>query len=142
MHCPNLIKKSRFVSRAALVVAAAGLSFAGSVAHAQIVDSGPVSIAIPATVDGLYLNVVTGASGLTGPTTPGWDLNPWGTTVRQFFWGGTAAPTGGGDAAGTVYRSLALGDIVGPASTFLASATGPAAVNFQARARGQSASGF
>lgn len=121
------------VSRAALLAAVAGLSFTASIAQAAVVDSGILAtpIAIPATFAGLYFNVVTGVFAPTPAGAPGWDFNPYGATNRQFFWTPTAATNGGGDAVADVYRNLAVGAVVGPASTFSANAGAPAGVNFQ-----------
>jgi hypothetical protein len=131
MNCQGFTLKKTSVTRAALLAMTAGLSLGASVAHAAPVDSGPVSIAIPATTAGIYLNVVTGASG-TATATPGWDFNPWGATTRQFFWTTTATTNGGGDATGTVYRALNPGDVVGPASTFINGSAAVNSVNHQA----------
>lgn len=94
--------QSTFVSTAARTAVAvaigAGALFAASSAHAQIIYSGPVDLAIPLSTNGLYLNVVTGANNLpppgsAGTTVPGWDINPWSATGLAFF--NPAAPTGG-----------------------------------------------
>lgn len=77
------------------VVAAAlgaGALLAASSAHAIVVYSGPVNIVVPATTAGIYINVVTGASG-TAAATPGWDINPWGSAGLGLF--SPAAPAGG-----------------------------------------------
>jgi len=53
---------------------------------AAVVDSGPVSIAIPDNIDGVYLNLVTGQSGAAAPA--GWDINPYTAAAGQFnLWG-------------------------------------------------------
>ena len=51
-------------------------------ADAAIVYSGVVSISIPDNIDGVYLNVVTGASGAVLPA--GWDVNPYTAAAGQF----------------------------------------------------------
>ena len=58
-------------------------------AKADIIYSGPVTIGVPATTAGIYLNLATGQS----TTTPaaGWDFNPWGGTNINFYYN-----TGGG----------------------------------------------
>ena len=132
MSTARFLTKKSSVTRAALLALTAGLSLGASVAQAQIVDSGPVNIAIPATTAGVYLNVVTNTTGSSSTSTAGWDFNPWGATARQFFWTTTATTNGGGDATGTVYRALNPGDTVGPASTFIASSGAANAVNHQA----------
>jgi hypothetical protein len=126
------------------LLAAASLAAVASVStHAAVVDSGTVSIAIPATTSGVYLNVVTGVSAPTPGAAPGWDFNPWGSTLRTFFWPTAPANSFGGDATGgTVYRLLNPGDTVGPASTFITSAASAQAVNFNTGTPGQKIVGF
>ncbi len=99
----------------------AGALFAAATAHAQVVSSGVVNLGIPASTNGLYLNVVTGATNLpaggTGTTVPGWDINPWSATGIAFF--SPTAPTGGAyviTAANNV-TNLAPGALVGGTST-------------------------
>lgn len=87
--------------RGALAVTALATILAAP-AHAAIVYSGPVNISIPDDIDGIYLNVVSGASGAPGGAVPGWDINPysagaglfslWGPTVNTWF-----TPTGVSD---------------------------------------------
>lgn len=100
----------------------AGALFAASTAHAVVVTSGIVNLAIPATTNGLYVNVVTGANNLpaggTGTTVPGWDINPWNATGLGFF--SPTSPAGGAyvlSGASTV-GNLAAGSLVGAGSTF------------------------
>ena len=111
-------------ARTALAVAiGAGALFAAATAHAQVVSSGIVNLAIPASTNGLYLNVVNGANNLPAPgsagsTVPGWDINPWSATGIGFF--SPSAPLGGAyvlSAPGTV-GNLAPGATVSGASTF------------------------
>ena len=85
-------------------IAASPLVIAES-ASAQIVYR-TYNLAIPATFDGLYVNVETGVTGPNGGATPGWDLNPYGTATNaiSMFWSGTA----GGPSAG-VRLNLASG---------------------------------
>ncbi len=104
---------------AAISGIAALLAFS-SAAQALPTLSIAANVAVPLTTQGIYINVVSGA---TGPsTTTGWDINPWGTTTTtsalNFF--NPAAPTGGVYAvsiAGQV-ANLALGTSVGPTTTF------------------------
>lgn len=115
---------ARWFTRTAVALATgAGLMLAASHAHAVIVYSGPVNLAIPASTNGLYLNVVTGANnlpppGTTGATVPGWDINPWSSTSLAFF--SPSSPAGGAyvlSAASTV-ANLAPGASIGAGSTF------------------------
>jgi hypothetical protein len=61
----------------AMAAAAAGVGVVGptNTVDAGIVHSGPVNIAIPDNIDGVYMNLITGATG-AGPVT-GWDINPY-----------------------------------------------------------------
>jgi hypothetical protein len=83
MLAQSFTPKKQSVTRAALIAITAGLSLGASVAHAQIVDSGPVNIPIPDNIDGLYINVVTGATGTAGGAVAGWDLNPYSALAGQ-----------------------------------------------------------
>lgn len=117
---------TRFMSSAARTSIAlaigAGALFAAATAHAQVVSSGLVNLTIPATTNGLYLNVVTGANNLPagglGTTVPGWDINPWSATGIAFF--SPTAPAGGAYVlAGTsTVANLAPGSLIGGTSTF------------------------
>jgi hypothetical protein len=88
-------------------------------ALAAIVYSGPVAIPIPDTLDGIYMNMVTGASG-TAPVA-GWDINPYSalTPATNFnLWGVNTTTwfSAGGVAAGPYV--LAPGTEIGPAETY------------------------
>lgn len=99
-------------------LAATALMALAAPAHAVIVFSGPVSIAIPDDIDGVYLNVVTGASGAVPPA--GWDLNPYSALAGGFYlWGATTttwfAPSG---VIGGPYPLASGTSISGPTTTF------------------------
>lgn len=94
---------------------------------ASIVSSGPLTLAIPNTIDGVYINFVTGATGTSGGAVPGFDFNPYsGTGGLLFYWGGDAGAVNGGVAstANGPYLVLGAGSIVGPGSTFSQAANG------------------
>ncbi|MEP6822140.1 MAG: hypothetical protein ABI946_07305 [Chthoniobacterales bacterium] len=99
-----------------------GAGFAASdKMKADIVYSGPVSIAIPVTSAGVYLNVITGATGFSSAGTPGWDVNPWSATTLNFF--NPSTPSGGvyvtgGGSSATLVDNLGLGTLVSGASVF------------------------
>ena len=106
--------------------AAAGVALAAPAliptANADIIYSGPLTLAVPMTLDGLYLDFVTGVSSTASFT--GYDINPFGTTALEFY-----SPTGsavvGTTAAGAT--ALAPGTTISSASTFKTSvATGAA----------------
>jgi hypothetical protein len=76
----DLLKKldKHFVAAAAATVVAGG-------AQAAIVYSGVVNISIPLNIDGVYLNLVTGATGTAGASTAGWDINPYSASTLSWF---------------------------------------------------------
>ena len=112
-------------SRLGLCAAAlAGTAAAVTTADATIITFN-TPIVVPATFAGVYINFGNGVNAPTPAGAPGWDFNPYlATTQLQFFWG--TATQGGGVAATTTgpYLGLALGTVVGPASTFSTSLTG------------------
>jgi hypothetical protein len=125
--------------RLAVAATAFGAALAMQSAHAAVVvrDFTAAPVTIPFNVDGLYINIVSGATGFTGLTTPGWDFN-------AYFAGATsAAPTFNlfsTTAAGNAYvgsvgnaTPLTVGTTVGAASTFVTGVlgTGPAAAGIQ-----------
>ncbi len=82
-----------------------------------ITYSGPVSIAIPDDIDGVYLNVVTGAFGAVAPA--GYDINPYSAGLGTFnLWGATTttwlSPSG---VVGGPYP-LAAGTMISAAGQF------------------------
>jgi hypothetical protein len=105
----------------------AGLAAAGSVAATQateaaVVWSGNVNIPIPATVSGVYLNVVTGATG-TSSTLAGWDVNPWNSGTLNMFSSTTSGQTvatnysnNGGST--TTWANLVVGAPIAPGGNF------------------------
>lgn len=129
MTVRNKLVSSTF-AKAALVAAAACV--ASPVAMAAVVcNSLTVPLSIPATIDGAYINLVTGASGSAGSAAPGWDVNMYLTgDGLHFFWPSAPANSAGGVAAGTVYSYLADGSPIGSAQTFSVSSGGGGAANF------------
>ncbi len=93
-------------------------------AEASIVYSGVVNHPIASTINGLYLNVVTGQinepGNTGGSTVPGWDVNPYSSTSLIMF--NPAAPAGGvyvtGGGTGTAPGNLPVGQLISGASTF------------------------
>lgn len=109
--------KSRFPGALVAMTALAGLMAVAAPAQAVVVYSGPVNIAVPDNIDGVYLNVVTGAFGAVAPA--GWDINPYSALAGQFnLWGATTttwlSPSG---VIGGPYP-LATGTSVGPGGAF------------------------
>ncbi len=123
--------------------AAAGVALAAPAmspsAKADIVYSGPLTLNIPSTTAGIYLNVVTGVSATTPTGSPGWDLNPWGTG-NLFLYGSTGGGvldnlTGGSSV--TLADNLPVGTSVTAAFTFgsvAVESTGATAFNLSSSA--------
>jgi hypothetical protein len=86
----------------------------------DIVDSGIINLAVPSTIDGFYINWLTGcsatsASGCTGGT----NFNPYNSgSGLAFFWPTTGGTNRAGVMTGTDFSVLASGATVGPASTW------------------------
>jgi len=121
----------RLTSRAAVVLEAAALCLGSTSAMAAVVcSSAPVSV--PANIDGVYLNVVTGATGTSGSGVSGWDINLYqtGASALYFFWPTTPASSFGGVATGTVYDSLTAGATVSSAQTYSVASGGGGPTNY------------
>jgi hypothetical protein len=108
--------------------ALAGIAAPVSDANAVVVTFS-TPIPVPATFEGVYINLLNGVNAPTTAGAPGWDFGPWGTSTLNFFW---ASASGAGGVGGTTYTDLAPGAVVSGASTFLASAQAAATVAFQA----------
>lgn len=127
----QLLARIGFKPSAAVAVTAVALvaGFAASPAHAVLVYSGPVNIVIPANLDGVYLNMVTGATGSTGGSVPGWDVNPYSVSALApgfNLWGATSTTwynSSGfiSDAGGYV---LASGTTIGAGPNFFRPGSG------------------
>lgn len=109
----------RINTRLAGYATLAGAALAApAVADAAIIYSGPVSITIPSTTSGIYLNVVTGVFATTPAGSTGWDLNPWGSTSFNVWANNSASPNDGvignftGGSSTTLVDNLPLGTIV------------------------------
>ena len=109
MRISNRLEKHLAVA----LTAAAGIAASS---NAAIVAWENCNLVIPATIDGLYINVETRATGSSGGAVPGWDLNPYSAAGLTFF-----NPTGGGIArlaGATSPSNLPLGTVIGASSTF------------------------
>lgn len=116
----------RLTSRAAVVLEAAALCLGSTSAMAAVVDGPATNISVPATIDGVYINLVTGATGATGSAAAGWDLDPYsGGSALRFFWPSSPAASSGAVAvaAGGPYNALSVGATVSAASTFSVATT-------------------
>ena len=112
-------KKTRIDSHLAAYATLAGVALAApAVAKADIVYSGMVNISVPNNFDGVYINFVTGQTGTSGASVPGWNWNPYnGGTGLQFFWNGT--PNGGLSLDTTTYAVLPNGAPISSANVYL-----------------------
>lgn len=122
---------------ACAAVAATAAVAAPQNADAAIVYSGPVSINIPLTTAGVYLNVVTGVNNVSPAAVPGWDINPFSGTTLSWFAATPNASSGYIANLGssvTLVDNLAPGTLISSANTFnfnnSSESTGATAFNF------------
>jgi MYXO-CTERM domain-containing protein len=98
--------------------AAAAASVVAGAANAAIVHWADANLLIPATIDGLYINVETRSTGSAGSGVAGWDINPYSATSLTWF---NATGTGmlryPGATTGSA-GNLALGTAVGATGSF------------------------
>ena len=82
------------------------------------------NLAVPATTEGLYVNLVTGVSGTTEASVPGFDLDIYAAASTspsgqlKFYWGPSSNGGAGVVSAGESYAVLGGGETIGPASLF------------------------
>lgn len=117
--------------------AAAALATLTATATAQVATQ-VINQVVPANIDGLYVNVETGATGATGIATPGWDINPYSSSAMQFF---SSASGGYMRFPGVLTGpggNLAIGNVVDAAGSWNTSTTavvfGPNAGEWQLNA--------
>jgi hypothetical protein len=102
--------------------AVAGTAGIATDANAVVVSfSTPINV--PATTAGVYINLLTGATGTSSAAVPGWDFNPYLANFGAqlgFYWGQTPAGTSGGVATATSgpYLSLPQGATISGTSVF------------------------
>jgi hypothetical protein len=110
----RLLRHFRHAGLALLAITAAG---AGARAHADVMYI-PVDWAVPTTLDGIYIDVETLATGFSESAVPGWDINPYGASSLQWY---NAAGTGmmryPGVTTGSA-GSLVPGMLVGPDESY------------------------
>jgi hypothetical protein len=98
--------------------AAAAASVVAGAANAAIVHWANANLVIPATIDGLYINVETRTSGSAGSVVAGWDINPYSATSLTWF---NATGTGMMRYPGVTTGSagnLAAGTVIGATGSF------------------------
>lgn len=114
------------VSLGLCAAAIAGTAATATDANAAVVTS-TTPISIPNSVDGVYINFLTGATGSSSGSVSGWDFNPYaGSGNLLFYWGGDAGGSGGGVAATASgpYLDLPNGTVISAASVFSQAANG------------------
>ena len=131
------ILNSRIDSRLVAYATLAGVALAApAVAEATVITNN-INLPIPANIDGVYLNFVTGATGSSGGAVSGWDINPYLTNgVFTLFWPLPTTTAGGVDTASgaNIYASLVAGNVVSAASPYTQNAGGGgpgSTVNYQ-----------
>lgn len=90
-------------------------------AEASIITFTP-NLAIPQTTGGVYINFLTGATGASAGSVPGWDLNPYlalGGGRIGFYWNPSPAASSGGVSSAGQYTDLSAGGTISGASTFI-----------------------
>lgn len=106
--------------RHAIVFSAGALVMAGTpvAATAAIVCAAP-SLSIPQNIDGLYINLVTGATGTSGSAVTGWDFNPYASSSSTLLSFNAAAAGAGYASSGGVISALSAGTVIDASTTFL-----------------------
>lgn len=106
----------------------AALAFCTLPAAAALVCMPTAELAIPATTEGLYINLLTGVSAPTEGGAPGFDFDPYAAASTlpadqlRFYWGQSATGNGGVVSAGDSYAVLAPGATIGPGQLYSRSA--------------------
>ncbi len=87
-------------------------------AYAVPVLSSASNLVVPATAQGLYVNVVTGVSNVAPAAVPGWDINPFSSLGLSFF--NPTAPAGGVyvSSVNSPVGNLAVGSSISAGSVY------------------------
>ena len=126
MIISNNCQNSRLNSHFALCAAALATGAAVGTANATVIYSEVINLAVPTTIDGVYMNVQTGAIGSSSDTTAGWDVNPYGTSttiVSLFAATGTGYMRNPNAGTATSATRLDAATVVGPSSFFYGNST-------------------
>lgn len=115
-----------------LGMCAAALAGAAGTAQAAVVTFN-TPIVVPNNFDGVYINLLTGATGTSGASVAGWDFNPYNSgTALSFFWSATPSQASGVASTTTgPYLDLAGGTLISAASTFAQVTAATATAAFQ-----------
>jgi hypothetical protein len=125
MHLKRSLRQAG-VSRSILMSSAAAATLLSASTMAAVVTSPVSNLSVPATTAGVYVNVVTGATGASAGAVAGWDLNPYNTASGLgIYWTpqGTAPVRNAavGDTATGPITILTTGSTIGPTNTFTSS---------------------
>ena len=104
--------------------AAAVLLAALTSTHAAIVCAPAANLAVPATTEGLYVNLVSAVSGVSEGAVPGFDIdiyaaastNPSGQ--MRFYWGAESTGGAGVASTGDIYAVLGANTTIDATSLF------------------------
>jgi len=108
-------------SRASLLLMAV-LPVCSANAAEQCVPNAELNV--PATTEGLYVNVVTGVFGQTEASVPGFDIDIYASANStpsdqlKFYWGSAANNGAGVATVGDTYALLGSGAVIGESSLF------------------------
>jgi Domain of unknown function (DUF4394) len=114
----ELLSKRSFQQRVAAIAKAAALGLVSSTPMAAIIDSGPISYAVPQTSAGLYINLVTNAVSPNPALVSGWDFNPFGSINLGFFASTSSFDVAAVVATGGIATALSVGDTIGPGNSY------------------------
>ena len=121
----SIIAKRLDVHFAALaaVGAVAGIGAVAQNTNAAVVYSGTLNIAIPNTIDGLYVNFVTGAA-TTPASNAGFDINPYNSGTQWNMFEGAGATELG---VGSTFTAVPSGTLIDGSGAFINGSGYPAA---------------
>lgn len=107
-----------------LLCVAAALYLCSLPAEAAPVCRHDVDLDIPATTEGLYINLLDGVSAPAESGAPGFDVDPYASASTspadqlRFYWGASSTGNAGVVSAGDSYAVLAAGASIGPQQLF------------------------
>ena len=140
------------LSRTVFPLAAAALTtlhLTGGLAQAAVihVDRSASPLVIPNTIDGLYLNVITGVTSTSSSPAAGWDFNPYNNGSGLGFFAPDFPSSQGTLASGATALALLGGETIGSGgiyqpgqalgTNFRITGTGFAGLRFQNEVTGQ-----